>query len=136
MNGSITNLDIQWEEPRYCRFCERLASFTRLIRYDKRGMGLSDRVGYGSLEDRMEDIRAILDDVGSERAGAFGVSEGGPLSIMFAATYPERTIGLLLYGAEVREEIDDEWQWGGAVKSSSPTWPAFRLAGARARGSR
>jgi pimeloyl-ACP methyl ester carboxylesterase len=112
VEGSITNLDIHWEEPRFRRFCERLATFTRLITFDKRGMGLSDRVAVGTLEDRMDDIRAILDDVGSERAALLGVSEGGPLSIMFAASHPERTIGLLLYGAEVREEIDDDWAWG------------------------
>jgi class 3 adenylate cyclase len=112
VQGSITNLDIMWEEPRYRRFCERLAAFSRLIRFDKRGMGLSDRVAVGTLEDRMDDVRAVLDAVGSERAAVLGVSEGGPMSILFAATYPERTVALLLYGAEVREEIDDEWQWG------------------------
>jgi len=112
VEGSITNLDISWEEPRYRRFCERLATFTRLIRFDKRGMGLSDRVAVGTLEDRMDDVGAVLDAVGSERAAVLGVSEGGPMSIIFAATYPERTVALLLYGAEVREEIDDEWPWG------------------------
>ena len=98
----MTNLAVLWEQPDYRRFCERLGSFTRLILFDKRGMGLSERVQIGTLEERMDDVRAVLDAVGSEQAALLGVSEGGPMSILFAATYPERARALMLCGAEVR----------------------------------
>jgi pimeloyl-ACP methyl ester carboxylesterase len=76
-----------------------LASFSRLILFDKRGTGLSDRFGeVASLEERMDDVRAVMDAVGSERAALFGISEGGAMSMLFAATYPERTRALVLYG--------------------------------------
>jgi class 3 adenylate cyclase len=110
--GALTNLNVLWEDPDYRRFCERLASFSRLILFDKRGMGLSDRVRAGTLEERMDDVRAILDAVGSESAALMGVSEGGPMSILFAATYPERTRALVLCGAEVKEETTGDWPWG------------------------
>jgi pimeloyl-ACP methyl ester carboxylesterase len=116
--GSITNLNVLWEDPEYRRLCERLASFSRVILFDKRGMGLSDRVRAGTLEERMDDVRAILDAVGSESAALLGVSEGGPMSILFAATYPERTRALVLCGAEVKEETTDDWPWGEATRES------------------
>jgi len=115
--GAITNLDVLWEMSDYRRACERLASFSRLILFDKRGMGLSDRVRVGTLEERMDDVRAILDAVGSETTALMGVSEGGPMSILFAATYPERTRGLVLCGAEVKEETTDDWPWGEATRA-------------------
>src|SRR5438034_3963364 len=114
--GSFTNLEVMWEHPDYRRFCERLASFSRLILFDKRGMGLSDRVRIGTLEERMDDVRAILDAVGSDTTALIGVSEGGPMSILFAATYPERTRGLVLCGAEVKEERTGDWPWGEATR--------------------
>jgi class 3 adenylate cyclase len=114
--GAITNLDVLWEMSEYRRACERLASFSRLILFDKRGMGLSDRVRVGTLEERMDDVRAILDAVGSETTALMGVSEGGPMSILFAATYPERTRGLILCGAEVKEETTDDWPWGESTR--------------------
>jgi len=83
--GAITHLGVMWEHPGYRRFCEQLASFTRLILFDKRGMGLSERVRVGTLEERMDDVRAVLDAVNSERTVLAGVSEGGPLSMLFAA---------------------------------------------------
>ena len=110
--GSITHLDVMWEHPAYRQFCEQLASFSRLILFDKRGMGLSERARVGTLEERMDDARAVMDAVGSERAALMGVSEGGPMSILFAATYPERTQALLLIGAEIKEETTDDWPWG------------------------
>src|SRR6202790_1435619 len=113
--GSATHLDVLQEEPTYRRFCERLASFTRLIRFDKRGMGLSDRVRAGTLEERMEDVRAVLDATGSKEAALIGVSEGGPLSMLLAATYPERTRALVLCGAEVCERTSEDWPWGEAT---------------------
>jgi class 3 adenylate cyclase len=110
--GAVTHLDVLWEEPAYRHFCEQLASFARLIRFDKRGMGLSDRVRVGTLEERMEDVRAVMDAAGSQEAVLMGTSEGGPMSMLFAATYPERTRALVLCGAEVCERKTDDWAWG------------------------
>lgn len=113
VQGAYTHLDVMWELPQYRRFCEHLGEFARVIRFDKRGMGMSDSVpGATTLETRMEDIRAVMDAVGSDRAALVGQSEGGPLSMLFAAAYPERTEALILAGAEVRERTDDEWPWG------------------------
>jgi class 3 adenylate cyclase/pimeloyl-ACP methyl ester carboxylesterase len=116
VSGAMTNLRVMWELPEYRRFCERLASFSRLILFDKRGMGLSDRVEVGTLEERMDDVRAVMDAAGSEHASLMGVSEGGPMSILFAATHPERTDALLLAGAEVKEETTDDWPWGEGTR--------------------
>jgi len=97
--GFISNLDVAWEEPYRARVWTRLAAFARLIMFDKRGTGLSDRaVGVPTLEERMDDVRAVMDAVGSQRAALFGISEGGAMSVLFAATYPERTRALVLYG--------------------------------------
>jgi pimeloyl-ACP methyl ester carboxylesterase len=94
-HGWVSHLEYAWEHPDPARFFRRLASFSRLIRFDRRGMGLSDRdVGPSTLEQRVDDIRAVMDAVGSERATLLGVSEGGYMSVMFAATHPERTAGL------------------------------------------
>ena len=90
--GWVSNIELVWEEPAFARFLMRLASFTRLILFDKRGTGLSDRVAdMPNLEVRMDDVRAVMDVVGSERAALFGISEGGPMCTLFAATYPSRT---------------------------------------------
>ena len=109
----VSHLDLDWEEPRYAHFLRRLASFSRLIRFDKRGTGLSDRPGgLPDLETRMDDVRAVLDTVGSERAALLGYSEGGPMCILFAATYPERTSALVLYGTYAkRRDPDDDYPW-------------------------
>jgi pimeloyl-ACP methyl ester carboxylesterase len=97
--GFISHLDWLWEEPACARFFNRLASFARLILFDKRGTGLSDRtVQMPTLEQRMDDVRAVLDAAGVGRAAVIGVSEGGPMSVLFAATYPERTAALVLWG--------------------------------------
>jgi pimeloyl-ACP methyl ester carboxylesterase len=111
--GFLSHLELDWEEPRSAYFLERLASFSRLIRFDKRGTGLSDRPpGLPTLEDRMDDVRAVLDAVGSKEAVLFGYSEGGPMSILFAGTYPERTRALVLYGTYAkRRDPDDEYPW-------------------------
>ncbi len=90
--GFISHLEQAWEDPAYSRFLQRLASFSRLIQFDKRGTGLSDRITeIPTLEQRMDDVRAVMDATGTERAALFGISEGGPMSVLFAATYPERT---------------------------------------------
>jgi class 3 adenylate cyclase len=114
--GAMTNLNVLWDDPDYRRFFQRLASFSRLILFDKRGMGLSDRVRIGTLEERMDDVRAILDALGSDSAALLGVSEGGPMSMLFAATYPERTRAIVLCGAEVKEETTDDWPWGETTR--------------------
>jgi class 3 adenylate cyclase len=104
--GFISNLDKQWEIPVWSYFFSRLASFSRLIQFDKRGTGLSDRIaGIASLEDRMDDVRAVMDAAGSENAALFGVSEGGPMSLLFAATYPKRVRALALYGSFARHPL-------------------------------
>lgn len=101
--GFISNLDLAWEMPPFRMILDRLGSFARCVVFDKRGTGLSDRdLGFGSLEERMDDLRAVLDDAGIERAALFGYSEGGPLSLLFAASYPERVSALALYGSMAR----------------------------------
>jgi class 3 adenylate cyclase len=117
VQGSLTHLEVNWELPQFRRYCERLADFTRLILFDKRGMGMSDRVpGATTLEERMDDIGAIMDAIGSERAAVMGESEGGPLAMLFAAAHPERTVALILQGAEVRERTDEDWPWGESTE--------------------
>src|SRR3972149_671390 len=94
----VSNLELQWQEPQQARYLQRLASFSRLVMFDKRGTGLSDRSGIATLEERMDDLRAVMDAVGLERAVVFGTSEGGAMSLLFAATYPARVQALILYG--------------------------------------
>jgi pimeloyl-ACP methyl ester carboxylesterase/class 3 adenylate cyclase len=128
--GFITHLDMQLEQPLYASFMARLASFCRLIRFDKRGTGLSDRLSaIPTLEERMDDVRAVMDAVGSERAALLGYSEGGPMSIVFAATYPQRTSALILYGAFARAAWAPDNPWGrtdeqlaAALKLREETW--------------
>ena len=113
ISGFVSHLDLDWAEPRHANFLERLGSFSRLIRFDKRGTGLSDRPGgLPDLETRMDDVRAVMDAVGSQRATLFGYSEGGPMAILFAATYPERTAALVLYGSFSRRLYSSDYPWG------------------------
>jgi pimeloyl-ACP methyl ester carboxylesterase len=115
VSGFVSHLDMDWDDGRSAHFLARIASFSRLIRFDKRGTGLSDRVPLNqlpTLEERMDDVRAVLDAVGSERAALFGYSEGGPMSVIFAATYPQRTSALVLYGTYAkRRDPDDDYPW-------------------------
>jgi pimeloyl-ACP methyl ester carboxylesterase len=98
--GWISNIEIFWEEPTLVRFFQRLSSFSRLILFDKRGTGLSDRVGYTpTLEERMDDFRSVMDAVQSECVVLVGYSEGGSMCSLFAATYPERTLSLVMIGS-------------------------------------
>jgi pimeloyl-ACP methyl ester carboxylesterase len=125
VEGFMSHRQVMWELPAYGRFCERLAEFSRLILFDKRGVGMSDRVpGATTLEERMDDIRAVMDAVGSERAAVMGESEGGPLSILFAAAHPDRTRALILQGAELRERIDETWPWGESTDEELETYLA------------
>ena len=110
--GWVSNLDHSWTSPRFVHMIERLSSFSRLIRFDKRGTGLSDRnVGFPTLEERMEDLHAVMDAVGSKRAALFGSSEGGNVSMLFAATYPGRTAALLLSGCFAKGVWSEDYPW-------------------------
>src|SRR3954463_8667167 len=101
--GFVSHVEVAWEEPRLARFLTRLASFSRLIVFDKRGTGMSDPVANPpSIDERMEDIGAVMDAVGSTRAAIFGISEGGTLSVLFAESHPERTEAVVLYGSWAR----------------------------------
>ncbi len=111
--GAWSHCDLMWEDPSWARFVSRLATFSRVIIFDKRGTGLSDRTfGGGTLEERMEDVHAILDAVGSKEAALLGLSEGGPMSILFSATYPQRTTALVLYGADAKGSWAPDYPWG------------------------
>ena len=117
--GFVSHLDLQWTDPRVARFFEKLASFTRLILFDKRGTGLSDPVAAPPpLEDRMEDVHAVMDAVGSDRAALMGLSEGGPMSVLFAATYPDRVTALILCGTYATSSFDPE------VNPAAAQWQA------------
>jgi pimeloyl-ACP methyl ester carboxylesterase len=101
--GWISNIEVFWEDPNVTRFFEKLATFARLILFDKRGTGLSDRsIEAATLEERMDDVRAVLDAVGSSRAALLGYSEGGTMCLLFAATYPDRTAALITIGSYAR----------------------------------
>jgi class 3 adenylate cyclase/predicted alpha/beta hydrolase len=136
--GFISNLDVQWEDPGFAHLLNRLCAFTRLILLDKRGTGLSDRIDdhhLPTLETRMDDVRAVMDAVGSGRAALLGASEGGPMSILFAATYPQRTRTLILYGSYAHfhtwvmgrdalegfiRGIEDSWGTGASAPIFAP----------------
>jgi class 3 adenylate cyclase len=116
--GWISHVEAAWEEPSLARFFERLASFSRLILFDKRGTGLSDRVpvaGLPTLEQRMTDILTVCDAVGAERPALLGVSEGAPLCILFAATHPTRTTAIVLVGGFARETVAEDYPWGRSI---------------------
>ncbi|HEX6229844.1 MAG TPA: adenylate/guanylate cyclase domain-containing protein [Solirubrobacterales bacterium] len=132
--GFVSHVEVLWEHPRVARFLRRLASFSRLVVFDKRGQGLSDRpADPPTLENSMDDLGAVLEAAGCERPAILGISEGGPMSMLFAATYPDRVSSLILYGTYARmvrtAEFDlgippealDRWgemvrsEWGGPV---------------------
>lgn len=159
--GFVSNVEHYWEMPTVPELFDRIASFSRLILWDKRGTGLSDPVsGVPTLEERIDDLKAVLDAVGSERTALWGVSEGGPMSVMFAATYPERTSELILYGTTPRfsrapdfpsgwsdefaatqlAAIEEHWGEGALIETFAPSyaddplacqlWGRFQRAGA------
>ena len=112
--GWVSHLEYFWKEPSFAHFLQRLSSFARLILFDKRGTGLSDRVPNNelpTLEQRMDDVRAVMDAAGSERAALVGVSEGGPMCSLFAATYPEKTLALVMIGTYAKRVRDDDYPW-------------------------
>jgi class 3 adenylate cyclase/pimeloyl-ACP methyl ester carboxylesterase len=111
--GFVSNVDASWRSPSRARFYRRLASFSRLILFDKRGTGLSDRASQVfTLEQRMEDMLAVMDAAACDRAVLFGISEGGPMSILFAATYPDRTEALIMYGSYARRSWAGDYPYG------------------------
>jgi pimeloyl-ACP methyl ester carboxylesterase/DNA-binding CsgD family transcriptional regulator len=111
--GFVSHVEVAWEEPRLARFLTRLASFARLIVFDKRGTGMSDPVASPpSMDERMDDIGAVMDAVGSARAAIFGISEGGTLSLLFAASHAERTQAVVLYGSWARRLAGPDYPFG------------------------
>ena len=153
--GNVSHLDLQWTDPEISRFLARLASFARLIIYDKPGTGLSDPISQlPTLEERVADMEAVLDAVGSERAALFGISEGGPTSILMAATHPERITSLVLYGtfaiwptaapelfspktierAELPEMLEAVAHWGDAERFMRIFAPSVVLTEPQKRG--
>jgi len=111
--GFVSHLEAAWQSPLLSAFFQRLASFSRLIVFDKRGTGMSDRGSQiFTLEQRMHDVQAVLDAVGSKRAALFGISEGGPMSLLYAATYPERISALVLYGSYARRAWAPDYPHG------------------------
>jgi class 3 adenylate cyclase/esterase/lipase len=116
--GWVSHVELAWELPELVRGFERLSSFSRLILFDKRGTGMSDPVAAANpptLEQRMDDVRVVMDAVGSERAAVFGASEGGNMSMLFAASYPERTVALCTFGCTARRLWTPDYPW-------APTW--------------
>src|SRR6266498_4880826 len=112
--GWISNVELMWDEPAHAHVLDRLASFSRLILFDKRGTGLSDPVpldAMPTLEERMDDVRAVLDAVECEQAALFGFSEGGLMSVLFAATYPQRITALALYGVFAKRIWSPDYPW-------------------------
>jgi class 3 adenylate cyclase/pimeloyl-ACP methyl ester carboxylesterase len=122
----VSNLELQWQEPEQARYLQRLASFSRLVMFDKRGTGLSDRTGIATLEERMDDVRAVMDAVGLERGVVFGTSEGGAMSLLFTATYPERVQALILYGAYARQVAAPDYPEGISPEIAKDRMEALR----------
>jgi pimeloyl-ACP methyl ester carboxylesterase len=129
--GWVSNIEAFWEEPACARFLRRLASFARLILFDKRGTGLSDRVSdLPNLETRMDDLRTVMDTVGSARAALLGYSEGGPMCALFAATYPLRTSALMMQGSYARRTWAHDYPWGPTPEALGEWMAACQRAGA------
>jgi pimeloyl-ACP methyl ester carboxylesterase len=124
VSGWISNVELAWEEPTYARFLRRLASFSRLITFDKRGTGLSDPVPLHelpTLEERMDDLRAVLEAAGSQRAALFGHSEGGNMSVLFAAAHPERTVALVMFGIFAKRLWSPDYPWAPTAEARQRT---------------
>ncbi len=125
--GWVSHLDYFWEEPSFARFLTRLAAFSRLILFDKRGTGMSDRVlELPSLEQRMDDVRAVMEAVGSTRAALLGVSEGGPMCSLFAATYPDKTLALVMIGTYAKRIHAPDYPWAPTVEQRESFYEDIR----------
>jgi class 3 adenylate cyclase len=132
--GFVSNLEVQWDVPSFSRFVRRLASFSRVVLFDKRGTGLSDRVptkDLPTLEERMDDVRAVMDAAGISKATLLGISEGGPMSVLFAATHPNRVDGLVLYGSYARRPVPPGG-WESFLRLVEDRWGTGELLSARA----
>lgn len=140
ITGLVSNIDVMWEEPAWAALLRRLSEFCRLIVFDRRGCGVSDRGGSlvtPTLEERMEDVLAVLDAAGSDQAVLFGFSEGGNLAALFAATHPERTMSVILWGTVARFRRDEAHPWGlhtedeftSFVEGMSEQWGVRETAG-------
>ena len=127
--GFISHLELEWSNPFVIEYLRALGTFARVIRFDKRGTGLSDPVpGVPTLEERMEDVRAVMDAAGVERAALFGNSEGGPMAALFAATYPERASALILYGTFARVDKRATRHVGAQLEAIIDNWGEGRIA--------
>jgi pimeloyl-ACP methyl ester carboxylesterase len=132
--GFVSNVEATWAQPGRAAFFRRLASFSRLILFDKRGTGMSDRTSQNfTLEQRMEDVHVVMDAAGSKRAALFGISEGGPMSILFAASYPQRTSALALYGAYAKRSWAEDhpfgWpeeKWAAVLQGMERNWGTLK----------
>ena len=123
--GFVSNIEIYWEEPHFARWLRKLASSTGVITFDKRGTGLSDRLEIlPTMDERMDDVRAVMDAAGSERAAVFGLSEGGSLATLFAAHDPERCRALVLWGAFAKFS-----SWFPSPKSSRSSMSTLKAVG-------
>ena len=120
--GFVSHVEVAWEQPRLAHFLSRLAAFSRLIIFDKRGTGMSDPVDSPpSMDERMDDIRAVMDAAGSRRGTLFGISEGGTLSLLFASKHPERTRALVLYGSWARRLTGPDYPYGPSAEQLEDT---------------
>jgi pimeloyl-ACP methyl ester carboxylesterase/DNA-binding CsgD family transcriptional regulator len=120
--GFVPHIEVAWEQPRLAHFLSRLASFSRLIVFDKRGTGMSDPVeSPPSMDQRMDDIRAVMDAAGSRSGTLFGISEGGTLSLLFACKHPERTRALVLYGSWARRLSGPDYPYGPSAEQLEDT---------------
>src|SRR3954465_13105453 len=118
VNGFVTHVELVWEHEPAARLLEGLASFARVMTFDRRGSGLSDPVSEApTLEERMDDVRAVMDAAGSERAALVGLSEGVPMSILFAATYPQRVQALVCWGGMARSTEDVDYPWAAPAEA-------------------
>ena len=125
--GWVSHLEYGWEEPTLARFYRKLASFSRLILFDKRGTGMSDQSrDFPTLEQRMDDVRTVMEAVNSERAVIFGMSEGGNMALLFAATYPERTIALVTFGVFAKRVYDPEYPWAPTPEQRQKFFDALK----------
>lgn len=128
--GTYSHLDVLWELPQWARMFERLGDMSRLLLFDKRGSGLSDPVDrLYTLEERIDDMRAVLDAAGSTRAHLIGVSEGGAMALLFAATYPDRVAGVILYGAPICFARKPDWPYGQTDEELERDLERFRANG-------
>lgn len=132
--GWVSHLEHMWRHPFYAAYLQRLSRFARLILFDKRGTGLSDRVSVGSLEDRIDDIGAVMDALGIRRAAVYGVSEGGPLALLFAAMHPDRVSALVVYGSFARRTFAPDYPigvsmeaWSQQTEFTERNWPVIDL---------